>query len=130
MLAAMEEEALVFEELVGELRELHGRVVGVDVRGGDDVEVLRAEGEFCQLEVDGREVSFQVGGVEPREREGIRFESVSYAVVSIPEGAEARRSRGIAFDLLRITTSAGITIGVWPAMPPRDQYTETHWDTR
>ena len=74
---------LDFEHLVGELRELVGRVVALEIRDTDTNLIAGAEGEFGQLEGSGTPWSFRVGGGEPRESEGIRFEQASWIGVDL-----------------------------------------------
>jgi hypothetical protein len=111
-----------YDDCIGELRELFGRVVGVDVREVNGELVLRGEGEFADLSTaDGPStITFQIGGVPPREREGIRFVASSYAVVTIPVFASAivyHRSIGAPF-MLRMRATNGLQVDVWPAIRP------------
>jgi hypothetical protein len=129
-----DERTLDFDELVGELRELIGRVVGLEIRDEHRNLIARAEGEFGHLEGSGREWSFQVGGGEPRESEGIRFEQASWITIELNAGrvAEVRDMAtgiGPTFDL-HIRLADGTSIIVWPAMPPEQQWTDRHFDSR
>jgi hypothetical protein len=55
---------LSFEEFMGELRELRGRVVAIHIRDDEGTGVAWAEGELGDLtEEGGANVSFQLGGV-------------------------------------------------------------------
>jgi hypothetical protein len=130
-----EERPLDFDELVGELREFARRVVALEIRDEDKNEIARAEGEFVDLEEAATgEWSFRVGGGAARLREGIRFEQASWIGIHI----DARRvlevrdiSTGIGPTIvLRIRLAGGITVTLWPAMPPEQQWTDRHFDDR
>jgi hypothetical protein len=121
-----------YDELVGELRELHGRVVAFELRDERNQVVAEGEGEFHDLSVDAPDgLSFEVGGVPDRLRDGIRFVSSSHTVIRVDALTGARRvDPGIGAVTLGAKTAAGLQIEVWPAMPPLQQYTEMHDDNR
>lgn len=126
-----EDTPLTYEEFLGELREFYGRVVGVRISDQSGAAVLRAEGEFSDLVREGDGLSFQIGGVPPRDREGLRFFATSYSIITIAQLDSSRRLwGGIGAVTLRAVTAGGLQIDVWPAMPPTQQYTEMHDDNR
>jgi hypothetical protein len=135
----VEATALNFEELVGELHEFVGRCVGVDIR--DDATgllIAAMEGEFNQLlEDEPGEWAFQVGRVPPQERiddgERIRFISTSWGAIHVHANRFANAERadsGIGAFTVTIRTTDGLRITVWPAMPPKHQYTSLHDEVR
>jgi hypothetical protein len=121
---------LDLSDFMGELQELHGRVVGVDLRDPSGQVVAHFEGEFGVLRRNGPDVSFRVGGVPPRDREGIRFIASSHGVVHIAPFVSARRHTGGVVTVVHARTASGLRIEIWPAMPPTQQYTEQHDDNR
>jgi hypothetical protein len=126
--------ALNFQELVGELHELVGRVVGLEIRDGDKNLIARAEGEFGDLEGSDGEWSFQLGGRESREGGGMRFEQASWlgielAAERVLETRDVSTGMGPRVDL-RISVAGGMSITLWPAMPPEEQWTDRHFENR
>jgi|SRR5215218_8035360 len=127
----MEDTTLEFHELVGELRELTGRVVALELRDADGNLIVRAEGELGDLT---REGSFQLGGREPPEAEGVRFIVAAWVVCDLGAGqlADARRTStgvGVLF-VLHVRTTSGVRISLWPAMPSEEQWTDLHEQNR
>ncbi len=126
----VEDVAIDFEDLLGELRELYGRVVAFELRDERDQVVAEGEGEFHDLSVEPGMLSFQLGGVPDRVREGVRFRSSSHTVVRVDFAGARRIYTGIGPVMLVVRTAAGMRINLWPAMPPRSQYTDQHDDDR
>lgn len=74
-----------------------------------------------------------VGGKKPPAREGLRFMVASSGAVYIPQHqfAGARRQfSGIGAFVITIETTEGVRINVWPAMPPKEQWTDLHDENR
>lgn len=127
--------ALDFDELLGELRELSGRVVALQIRDGRGEVFANAEGEFCHLEHrPPDEWSFQLGGDPPPERDGVRFivASWSYYILDRQRVTEVRDlSEGMGAPIvLWVRMADDISFTLWPAMPPREQWTDLHDENR
>jgi hypothetical protein len=74
-------------------------------------------------------VWFELAGKEPPARDDVVFIVASWGAVHIPQQrfAGARRQfSGIGAFHIRIETTDGLRIAVWPAMAPRHQWTEMH----
>lgn len=130
------ERSLNFDELIGDLRDLAGRVVALEIRDADQNLIVKAEGEFGHFEnVEPGVWGFQLGGDPPPDRKDVQFIVASWIVVYLDEERVAE-IHDISQDLigpafnLRIRMRDGITIGLWPAMPLVDQWTDMHEDTR
>jgi hypothetical protein len=129
-----DERTFDFDELVGALREFLGRVVALEIRDEHKNLIASAEGEFGHLERSGGECSFQLGGGEARESEGIRFEQASWIGIELDAGRVVE-VRDIATGIgptvvLAIRLADGTGISLWPAMPLQQQWTESHFDNR
>jgi hypothetical protein len=130
------EKPLAFDDLIGELRELNGRVVALEVRDEQKNLTARAEGEFGHLEESPPGCwSFQLGGDPPPDREGLRFIVASWVSIQLDFGGirevhDVSPGRiGPTVDL-RIRLVNGTSVALWPAMPPSEQWTDRHEENR
>ena len=117
--------ALSFDDFVGELRELTGRVVAVrvcDVRK----EVLVSAEESWALASEGlATVTFHLGGAAPRDAGGIRFVSSSFVVMGVPQFVHATRfEQRTGPPVMHAYTASNVRVEIWPAMPAGEQYTD------
>jgi hypothetical protein len=123
---------LDFEELQHELHEFGGRVIRVEVRLDSGDLVARMEGQYAGVHSDPDDpddVWLELGGKEPPEVEGLMFIVASWGAIHIPRDrfAAARREwTGIGAFVITIETNIGLRYSVWPAMPPRHQWTDMH----
>lgn len=124
-------------EALGELGELRGRVVALEIRTPDGAVIARAEGELSRLEgSSSTSWSVELGGKAPPARGGVHFIVASWLQVEIPQGGVTEAWDETTPDTLgpavslRLRLGTGIDIAVWPAMPPEDQWTERHDATR
>jgi hypothetical protein len=128
------EKLLDFASLAGELRELAGRVVALELRDADKNLLVSAEGPFGHFESESDSCSFELAGDPPPEREGPRFIVASWVRIEIAAErvSEVRdTATGIGPTVnLQITLADGTTITLWPAMPPREQWTDLHDQNR
>jgi hypothetical protein len=127
----MEDTTLEFHELVGELRELTGRVVALELRDADGNLIVRPRASSATLPARGRSSS-EAGS--PPGAEGVRFIVAAWVVCDLRAGqlANARRTStgvGVPF-VLHVRTTSGVRISLWPAMPPEEQWTDLHEQNR
>jgi hypothetical protein len=127
--------SLAFDELLGELRELTGRVVTLEIRDERDITLLVSEGELGRLENPGAGLwIFRLGGEPPPDHEHVRFIVASWTTVEIHKERvsdieDISKGLGPTVDL-RIKMVDGVSIGLWPAMPAEEQWTDRHEDNR
>ena len=130
-----EERTLSFEEFIGELRELSGRVVGLEIRDTERELIVSAEGELLTPEKTGPDDwTVQVGGKTPPDRPNLRFIAASYVVLTLDGNrvAEVRdTATGIGPDIhLEARLAGSLILIIWPAMPRDEQWTDLHEENR
>jgi hypothetical protein len=92
--------------------------------------ILESEGELGDLEGRAEGWSFRVGGGEPPEG----YVSASSVTVHL-NGAEVSETVDNATGtgaspILRIRFHSGVNIDLWPLMPLREQWTDSHLENR
>lgn len=130
----MKEIALDFGELVGELRELTGYVVGVEIRDGRGQVIASAEGRLRHAERSSGECSFLLGDERSADGGGLPANPASWSHFSI----DSRRildvhaiASGIgAAIVLRVRLTDGVSFKLWPATPPNDQASDRRKENR
>ena len=121
----MKEIALDFGELVGELRELTGHVVALEIRDGRGEVIASAEGKLRHAERSSGECSFLLGGDPSADGSGLPLHPASWSHFSIASrhilDVHAIASGIGAAIVLRVRLTDGLSFKLWPATPPEDQ---------